>query len=442
MDNKASELLDKIRQQFDSGPYPRTPLELSPKGDAACLYIHNFVTPYYLRNQKFIDTQGLSILDAGCGTGYTTLILAEANPGAKIVGIDLSQQSVNLARERLHYHGFTNVEFYASPLEEVTVLEQKFDYINCHETLYLLPDPVVGLQSMKSVLKPDGIIRANLHDSISRADMLRAQKFFQLMGVMDDNPQELEISLVQELMKALTDKVLLKMQTWGVHFEGDEEKILANHLLVGDKGSTIPELFSMLRAAELEFISMVNWQQWELKDLFKEPDNLPTFLGLTLPELSVEERLHLFELLHPVHRLLDFWCGHPNQAQPFVPVAEWTHSDWQGAEVHLHPQLKTPAVKEELLKCIRQFHPFEISRQLPITGREVLADNSIAACLLPLWEETQSIPSLVQRWQKLRPVHPVTLEPTTESEAFELMKQTLIGLESYGYVLVTLPRQP
>ena len=30
MDNQASELLEKIRQQYETSPYPRTPLEQSP----------------------------------------------------------------------------------------------------------------------------------------------------------------------------------------------------------------------------------------------------------------------------------------------------------------------------------------------------------------------------------------------------------------------------
>jgi hypothetical protein len=181
---------------------------------------------------------------------------------------------------------------------------------------------------------------------------------------------------------------------------------------------------------------MVNWRQWELRDLFKDPDDLPAFLGLTLPELSVEERLHLFELLHPIHRLLDFWCGHPHQAQPIVPIADWMLSDWQNAKVHLHPQLNTPTTKEKLLRCITQLNPFAISRQLPITGQEILVDSVIAACLLPLWEEAQSMLSLVKRWQTLHPVDPVTLEPTAEAEALEILKYTLMGLESSGYILL------
>lgn len=38
--------------------------------------------------------------------------------------------------------------------------------------------------------------------------------------------------------------------------------------------------------------------------LFKEPENLPAFLAMSLPATTGEEQLHLFELLHPAHRLL------------------------------------------------------------------------------------------------------------------------------------------
>jgi hypothetical protein len=195
-------------------------------------------------------------------------------------------------------------------------------------------------------------------------------------------------------------------------------------------------MFSALRAAELEFVSMVNWRQWDLMTLFKEPENLPAFLAMSLPETTVQEQLHLFELLHPVYRLLDFWCGHPNQSQSFVPVAEWTLSDWQEAQVHLLPQLRTPELKEELVRCITQLKLFEISQHLMIAEGPVVIDSTTAACLLPLWEESQSMRLLVERWQKLRPVHPVTLEPTAEGEALDLLKQALAGLESLGYVLL------
>jgi hypothetical protein len=237
-------------------------------------------------------------------------------------------------------------------------------------------------------------------------------------------------------MKSLKDQVELKSITWRPDIETDEERILMNYLFQGDKGYTISEMFSALRAAELEFVSMVNWRQWDLMALFREPDNLPAFLAISLPDTTVEERLHLFELLHPVHRLLDFWCGHPNQSQSFVPVAEWTLAGWQEAQVHLLPQLKTPELKEALLRSITQLKPFEITQQLLIPEKPVSIDSTVAACFFPLWEKSQSMRSLVERWQKLRPVHPVTLELTTEAEALEVVIQALTTLERLGYVFL------
>ncbi|MFB8788616.1 MAG: class I SAM-dependent methyltransferase [Potamolinea sp.] len=437
MDNKATELLEKIRQQFDFGPYPRIPVDQTPKDDTSLLYIHNLVTSYYLRSQKVIETENKLILDAGCGTGYKSLTLALANPGAKIIGVDLSEKSLELAEQRFQHHGLNNAEFKQLSIYDLPSLGLEFDYINCDELLYLFPDPSVALEAMKSVLKPDGIIRSNLHSSIQRASLFRVQEVFRMMGLMDSNPEDMEIEIALETIKALKNGVDIKARTWSTNYEGEEGKVsvLMNYLFQGDKGYTISDLFAALREAGLDFINMVNWRQWKLRDLFKEPDNLPVFLAMSLPEISVEEQLHLFELLHPIHRLLDFWCGHPNQAQPFVPVAEWTTSDWQGAKVYLHPQLKTPAVKEELVRCTTQLNPFEISRYLPI-GEVSLVDSAVAACLLPMLESGQPIDSLSKRWQKLRPVHPVTLEQITDEQAFETVTQAMTGLEVQGYVLV------
>ncbi|MFN9816529.1 MAG: class I SAM-dependent methyltransferase, partial [Pseudanabaena sp.] len=157
MTDVQSDLLDKIRQQFDSSPYPRIPLEKSPKDNPNDLYIHNLVTSFYLRNQRVIDTKDKVILDAGCGSGWKSLVLAEANPRAKLVGIDISAESVDLAKERLKYHGFGDAEFFVTSIEDLPSLGYQFDYINCDELLYLFPEPANALASLKSVLKPDGI---------------------------------------------------------------------------------------------------------------------------------------------------------------------------------------------------------------------------------------------------------------------------------------------
>jgi 2-polyprenyl-3-methyl-5-hydroxy-6-metoxy-1,4-benzoquinol methylase len=439
MSDQTPQLLERIRQQFDSVPYPNFPLEMSPKENYESLFCHNFLTPYYLRNQRLPDIEEIVILDAGCGSGYTSLTLAEANPDAKIVGIDLSVESVKLAEQRLKYYGFDNTEFHALSIDDLPQFGMEFDYINCDEVLYLLPDVASGLTSLKSVLKPEGVIRGNLHSSLQRFNYYQGQQIFKLMGLMDSNPAEFEVEIVVETMKALKDTVKLKAATWQDFKEKKELKeiILANFLLVGDRGATIPELFAALQAADLEFISMVNWRQWELLDLFENPDNLPMVWALMLPELSVEQKLSLFELLHPTHRLLDFWCGHPGQAAPAHPITDWSMSDWQRAQVSLHPQLRATKIRDALTHSILKHEFFEFSRYITNpTRKPVVLESTIAADLLPLWEGSQSLSALVERSLSIRPCNPITLQPRTPEQAWQELQELLTYLEVFLYVLL------
>jgi ubiquinone/menaquinone biosynthesis C-methylase UbiE len=436
-----TEEIDKIRQQFNYGPYPRVPLDDSPKDAYEMLYLHSFVTSYYLRHRRVPNTDGKVILDAGCGSGYKALLLAEANPGAKIVGIDLSEESVKLAQKRLAHHGFTNTEFHVLRIEELPSLGMKFDYINCDEVLYLLPNPTAGLAAMKAVLQPDGLIRTNLHSAYQRANFFRAQELFRFMGLMDSAPREMEEEAVVDTMNSLKDHVTLKTQIWlnkGFDtLKGDalSQSLGANMLLVGDTGYKIPDMFEMLDAADLEFVSMLNWRHWDITDLFKNAEELPDIWALSLATASIAERLRAYELLNPIHRLFDFWCTHPGE--PGQPVDEWDDERWRTAKVHLHPQLRRDEIREELVNCVQTGKGFEISRYIRVPSlNPVFLDPTQAASLLPLWEGAQPMQVLVDRYSKIRPIDPVTLVPLAETDAFEAVKDVLNRMDAFLYVLV------
>ena len=429
--------LEKIRQQFDQAPYPRTPLERSPDKDPYLLYTHNLTTAHYLRNREVISTQDKLILDAGCGTGYTSLVLAAANPGAKVVGIDISPVSIDLAQKRAAFHGYQNVEFQTLGIYELAQLGLNFDYINCDEVLYLLPDPQRALQEMRSILNPHGIIRNNLHSYYQRQDFFQAQELFKLMGLQDSSPQQPEIEKVRGTMAGLVDRVYLKSQTWESSYNKDDESVLCNFLLVGDKGFTIPETINLLEKAELELYSMVDWRQWQVLDLFKEPENLPIYLSFAIANLSLNQQLEMYELLQPTHRLLDFWCGHSGETLEKSAVTDWEMTDWQQVTVQLHPLLLTPEAKEEAIEQIQASKPFLISWHLPLTGEPYLLETKITSCLLPLWDGSQSFTNLLTRWQSLYNLDPVTLTPTHPEAGLEILIASLTELESLGYVLLS-----
>ncbi|MEM9220411.1 MAG: methyltransferase domain-containing protein [Cyanobacteria bacterium P01_F01_bin.150] len=436
-----TELLKKIQEQYDNLPYPQIPIERTSKDDKTLdsLFVHNLVTSYYLRYQKVVDTNGKVILDAGCGSGYKSLLLAEANPGAKIVGIDLSEPSVDFARTRLAYHGFDNVEFHVMRLEDVSTLGIKFDYVNCDEVLYLVPDPLECLKALKSVLNEQGILRGNFHSKFQRQNYYRAQSLFKMMGLMDNTPGDLEIELAIEIMKALQDGVQLKQQVWTPDLErlDQKEAILVNLMLQGDRGFTIPQVFELLEATNLELISMVEWKRWELSALFKDPDNLHPFLAMSLPEISLKDGLHLFELLHPINRLIDFWCGHPNMPKPQQHPQEWTDPQWDNAQIYLHPQLHHSTVKEKLERAIRQRKFLDLHQFINIpASAPVTINHTDAACLLPLWEDRQTFVDLVSRRQAICPVDPLTLQPISDADARQHLKKLLIQLEIFLYILL------
>lgn len=437
--------LEQMRQQFDAAPYPRIPPEATPAGQYNDLFVNNMVTPFYLRDRRVVDTKGKLILDAGCGTGYKALVLALANPGAKIVGIDLSEKSIDLAKKRLEFHKFEDVEFHAMSIYDIADLGLKFDYINCDEVLYLLPDPLAALQTLRSVLAPAGILRTNLHSQLQRLVYYQAQEVFRMFGLMDEAPTEEHRQAVVATMKNLKLNVNLRARAWSKDCEQDtedgREQVFANFLLSGDQGFTIPELFEMLEQSDLEFLSMLNWRQWDVQDLFQNVDELPGMIGMALAMASPAEQLRLYELLNPIHRLFDFWCYSTETPEPDSPIEDWSDEDWQTARVQLHPQLRNDDAKGKLLKSLENQQPFDFAQLISLPARSPIpVDGVIAATLLSLWDGSQPIQALVQRYKTLHPVNLVSLAPLTEAEALQAVRNALTYLEPFLYVL--LERQP
>ena len=95
------------------------------------------------------DLRGVTILDAGCGTG--ALAVAAAERGAKVTAIDLSPQLVGVARERLPKD--LDVTFLSGDMLDPKL--GKFDYIVAMDSIihYRTPDMIniiAGLSKMAS----------------------------------------------------------------------------------------------------------------------------------------------------------------------------------------------------------------------------------------------------------------------------------------------------
>jgi len=433
---------ESLRQLFDGHPYPNLPIEVTTKENLNFLYVHSLVTAHYLRGDGYIQTAGKTILDVGCGSGSGALTLAIANPGAKIVGVDLSAKSVETAKKRLQYHGYPDAEFYAIKAEEIGSLGMQFDYINCDETLYLLPDPLEGLKIMASVLSPQGIIRTNLHSFYGRAESYRAMELSEFLGLTIGEIGDQQCQALRETMTGLRDNVTTKL-LWNKVSDSDEH-IRMNFLLVGDKGSRIPEMFELVENSGLEWFSMVYPRAWMIEDLIKDASNLPEYLAMILENATYAEKLHLYELLHPINRLLDFWCGHPsefnkqiNQAINLTEINYQNPAEWESLKFHLHPVLRVEKLKLGLEEAIQKSIPFPITNFLNwLSTQPTNLYNPAPICLWLLWQRSHTISEMIAYLLSVQSVNPLTRKPITEAELFAQIYPALIQLETLMVILV------
>lgn len=101
---------------------------------------------------------GSNVLEAGCGVGAQTIILARNNPGVKITSVDLSRESLLAARKRIASAGLTNVAFHQADIFHLPYADDAFDHIFVCFVLEHLPNPVDALRCLRRVVKPGGTL--------------------------------------------------------------------------------------------------------------------------------------------------------------------------------------------------------------------------------------------------------------------------------------------
>ena len=95
------------------------------------------------------------VLDAGCGTGRVTELLAARLPRGHVVALDASASMVEAARGRLAPFG-DRVEFVVADLARPLPLSEPGDAILSTATFHWLPDHDVLFANLAAVLRPAG----------------------------------------------------------------------------------------------------------------------------------------------------------------------------------------------------------------------------------------------------------------------------------------------
>lgn len=102
--------------------------------------------------------EGSSVLEAGCGIGAQTITLARNSPGARIISVDISADSLAEAKARVGAAGLTNVQFRQADIFALPFDPESFDHVFVCFVLEHLPHPVEALAALELLLKPGGTI--------------------------------------------------------------------------------------------------------------------------------------------------------------------------------------------------------------------------------------------------------------------------------------------
>lgn len=124
---------------------------------------------------------GLNVLDAACGEGYGTALLATA--ASFVTGVDLDESAVEHAKAR---YSSDKLEFLVSDCLRLPFEDDEFDCVVSFETLEHLPDHQGLMTEFKRVLKPRGFLLLSSPDKAVYSEQQQNQNEFHVRELYRD----------------------------------------------------------------------------------------------------------------------------------------------------------------------------------------------------------------------------------------------------------------
>lgn len=218
---------DVVRAQYEQFPYPpRDPAEESERLLEMLIDRLAVINHYCFRGE--CDFEGARILVAGGGTGDSTIYLAEQLHGrnAEVVYVDISRASMQIAQQRAKTRNLSNITWRR---DSILMLRPEklgqFDYISCTGVLHHLPNPKLGLERLKSLLKPAGAMGLMIYGKYGRTGVYQMQKLMRLIN-RDEPALPAKIANTRRVLSQLPPT------NWFRH----NESFLSDHKNLGDSG--------------------------------------------------------------------------------------------------------------------------------------------------------------------------------------------------------------
>ena len=101
--------------------------------------------------------EGETVLDLGSGAGFDSFLAANrVGPTGKVIGVDMTPEMINRARENADKGSYSNVQFVPGELEDLPVDDNSMDAVISNCVINLSADKDAVLREAFRVLRPGG----------------------------------------------------------------------------------------------------------------------------------------------------------------------------------------------------------------------------------------------------------------------------------------------
>ena len=122
-----------------------------------------FVEPHIPMFAEFHRWKSKRVLEIGCGIGTDTMNFARA--GAEVTAVDLSEKSLEIARQRASVYGLSNVRFYQGDAESLTSFlpAGTYDLIYSFGVVHHTPHPERVIEQLRLCSRPGTALKIMLY---------------------------------------------------------------------------------------------------------------------------------------------------------------------------------------------------------------------------------------------------------------------------------------